>query len=410
MLGMRFPMGRVLAGPRGAALSLDFVTPGASLDSRITFSRASAATYFDAAGLLTTAASGVPRFDHDPSTLAPRGLLVEETRTNLLLRSQEMDNAAWSKVRSSITANATAAPDGTLTADKLVEDATAANTHDLRQSLVKSASSITYSVSAFVKAAERTWCFLWLYGASQSNRGEAWFDIASTSAGTVQTQGTGFSGATSAVQSMGGGWLRGGLTVASNTDTTLGLLFGTAVANANSQTNGDGVSGLYAWGSQIEVGAYPTSYIPTTSATATRAADLATISLGTVPVDFSAFSFMHAFVHYGAATILTLSDGTSTEVVRLVVSAATLRLQVVDGGSTVADIALGAVSVGAAYRVAARIAANDVAASVNGAAVVTDTSVTVPTLTTLTFGQAWHRQLSLYAGARSDTFIQQVTA
>ncbi len=405
MLGMRFPMGRVLAGPRGAALSLDFVTPGASLDSRVTFSRASGATYFDAAGVMQIAGNNIARLDFDPVTLAPRGLLIEETRTNMPLRSAEIDNVAWTKFQSSITADMALAPDGNMAADKVVEN-TATSQHGVFQSTAKAASAITYSATAFFKAAERTSVRMLMEGSASGNAAVT----VNLSAGTIAAPTvSGFTGASASIYGAGNAWYRPVLTATTNTNT--GVYF-TAymMSGANISYTGDGSSGLTVWGVQLEVGAYPTSYIPTTSASATRAADLATIDLSTVPVDFAAFSLLHAFTHAGAETILTLDDGTTTEVVRLVVSAGTLRLQVVDGGSTVADIAVGAVSIGSTYRVAARIAANDVAVSVNGGAVATDSSVTVPALTRLAFGQAWHRELSFYEDARTDAFLQQVTA
>ena len=73
--------------PLGPAPSLDLPLTGPTLDPRITFTRASTATYFDATGTLQTAAANTPRFDYDPVAHAPRGLLIEEARTNLLLNS-----------------------------------------------------------------------------------------------------------------------------------------------------------------------------------------------------------------------------------------------------------------------------------------------------------------------------------
>ena len=97
--------------------SLADAVTGASL---VTFTRASSGTFTDSAGTLQTAATDVPRFDHNPTTGESLGLLVEEPRTNLLLRSEEFDNAVWNQPAPSIatvTPNAQIAPNGTLTAD-----------------------------------------------------------------------------------------------------------------------------------------------------------------------------------------------------------------------------------------------------------------------------------------------------
>ena len=80
------PLASMSSGPPGATLSLSFMQPG-TLDPRITFTRASTATYFDATGTMQTAATNTPRWDYDPVTHVLRGLLIEEARTNLLLNS-----------------------------------------------------------------------------------------------------------------------------------------------------------------------------------------------------------------------------------------------------------------------------------------------------------------------------------
>ena len=79
------------------------------LDDRISFTRTSAATYVNSAGNIVSAPAGTPRFDHDPVTLQPRGLLIEEQRTNLLTYSEDWTNAAWNKTNITVTAAATTA-------------------------------------------------------------------------------------------------------------------------------------------------------------------------------------------------------------------------------------------------------------------------------------------------------------
>src|SRR6187551_3404122 len=96
-------------GGGGPTLGLDFMQPG-SLDPRITFTRASTATYFDSAGVMQTAATNAPRWDYDPATLALRGLLIEEARTNVIVSSAAISGANWQQVAVTATAGQTGAP------------------------------------------------------------------------------------------------------------------------------------------------------------------------------------------------------------------------------------------------------------------------------------------------------------
>ena len=108
------------------ALDLNFARQK-RLDSRVTFTRASTGTYVGSDGLIKTAASGEARFDHDPETGESLGLLVEESRTNLLRYSEEFNNAPWRKYNTTVSSNTATAPDGTSTADKLIASATTAS-------------------------------------------------------------------------------------------------------------------------------------------------------------------------------------------------------------------------------------------------------------------------------------------
>ena len=207
-----------------------------------------------------------PRFDYDPETLAPKGLLIEEQRTNLLTYSSEFENTAWTKTNATVSANVTIAPDGTLTADKL-EPATTAST-SIYQSVVIAASSYTGSV--YVKKGS---------GASDANR--FYLRDSTTSTTLLQvaidydtlviTYVIGSTGAS--VQNVGNGWLRVSLTITSSLTIGNTLRYGVCFVG-NNETAGEFA---YAWGAQLEAGAFPTSYIPTTSATVTRAADNASM-------------------------------------------------------------------------------------------------------------------------------------
>lgn len=212
----------------------------------------------------TTAAYYGPRFDYNPSTLAAKGLLIEGTRTNLLFRSQEFDNAAWTKTRSSITANSVASPDGTITADTLVEDTTASNSHVSGQSI--SFSALPYTYTCFVKSAGRNFVAITAYDGT-INIGR-YFNLSS---GTL---GSAFFNAptSSSITSVGNGWYRCSITftpAAASGSVNVYL----ASADATFNYTGDGTSGIYVWGAQLEATAFASSYIPTVASTVARAAE-----------------------------------------------------------------------------------------------------------------------------------------
>ena len=134
------------------SMALDFTT--ASLDSRVTFTRTgNTATVINSSGNVAAINADLPRFDYNPVTLACKGLLIEEARTNLFLYSAEFDNAYWTKTRSSITANATISPEGSLTGDKLVENLDNGTHIIVRTETTTNTSANTWSI--YAKAGER---------------------------------------------------------------------------------------------------------------------------------------------------------------------------------------------------------------------------------------------------------------
>jgi hypothetical protein len=258
-----------------ASLDLRFAV-NKTLDPRVTFTRASTGTYVGGDGTLRSATTNEARFDHNPTTGESLGLLVEEARTNLVLRSEEFNNASWTKTRSSVTANAIVAPDSATTADKLVEDTTASATHQVHQSTTKAASALPYAGTIYVKAAERSQVFVGLsdFGGNESY---AIFNLSTKTVGTPTNAGT-FTGGSAVITELSNGWFRCSISATSSTSTTLALLVRIANSSGSVIYTGDGTSGIYVWGAQVEAASFPTSYIPTTTATVTRAADLASMT------------------------------------------------------------------------------------------------------------------------------------
>ena len=138
------------------SLNLNFARSRA-LDPRITFTRSTIATYVGRDGLIKYAGVNEPRFDHDPDTLESLGLLIEESRTNIALYSQEFNNVYWNKSGggnpgTAVTANQAVAPDGTITADYIDYTTAIANSQNIERSYDNTPAGKTYtpiSINAF---------------------------------------------------------------------------------------------------------------------------------------------------------------------------------------------------------------------------------------------------------------------
>ena len=371
-----------LSGGRSApSLSLNFLS--GSLDSRVTFTRASTGTYFDSAGVLQTAAIDAPRFEYNPSTLAAQGLLIEESRSNLALYSEQFDNVSWTKNASSITPDVITAPDGALTADRLVEN-TATATHSISRTFsVTSGTAVT--VSVFVKSTER-FAVLGL-SPNATFGGTTTAGFFNISNGTVQgTSGT----VTARIVAAGSGWYRCSITSTPTATGTANAVIGLSANGTAQSYTGDGTSGLHFWGAQVEAGAFPTSYIPTTTAAATRAADVASINTlspwfnsteGTLFAQFDS-------VASGTRTVTAINDGTSNESIQLRTVATDPFFTVTDGGVDQANIDAGTVASYTTYKFAGAYKINDFAACIAGGTVQTDASGTLPAVTQLLLGNS----------------------
>lgn len=200
-----------------------------------TFTRASLAMGYDATGKLT----------YGPN--------------NLLLQSQTFDNASWTKTSTTVSANTVTAPDGTLTADTLVEDVALAS-HQVLQSVTGNGSGAIFS--CYAKPAGRDWIALSSVNAAGTLR-LTYFNI---STGVVGTVGT---GVTATITDAGNGWYRCAVYMPSAfAGAYNSRIYLCQVDNSTSYT-GDGVSGVYLWGAQLEAVTYqttPSTYYPTTTA------------------------------------------------------------------------------------------------------------------------------------------------
>jgi hypothetical protein len=363
----------------------------------------------------TTAAYYAPRFDYDPSTLQPRGLLIEEQRTNSELYSEDFANAHWSKNQSTVSSNVISAPDGNLTGDKLITDSGLPNGQVF--ATVALTASTTFTFSCFAKAAEWSWVNLETRGPENLNVG-AWFNL---SAGTV---GTVSAGVTASITPVGNGWYRCAVTRTTGTGATASRQRIYSTNADNTLSTGDGTSGIYIWGAQLEANAFATSYIPTTTTALTRNADVASMtgtnfsswynaSEGTV---FGEYQTVSAGTTQFLAAITSVSE---TDRITLGQTTTTYVGAVVDTGSTQASITQGTTSLNVA-KISLAYAVNNFAFSANGAAPNTDTSGTVPSgVTEMKLGRrgtstsplnGWISRIAYYPTRLPNATLQALTA
>jgi hypothetical protein len=280
-----------------------------------------------------------------------------------------------------LTGGGIVAPDGTSTADKLVEDTTN-NMHRVGQSVTTTATAHTATV--YAKPAGRDW----LYMANASTSQSAYFNVSTGVIGAI------VGSTTATITPVGNGWYRCSITSTPAAGAQIYAFYATNANNSFSYT-GDGTSGLFLWGTQLEAGAFATSYIPTVASQVTRTGDFTSIvapnfapwynqSEGTFVVEVS---YLNASTTSLAATAYSGDPGTTNEYITyLKTSGAINRQSIVVAGVGQGNLEFAGVVAGTVYKMAGAYKLNDVAFSVNGATALTDATVTLPTPNALAIG------------------------
>lgn len=331
-------------------MALDFTT--ASLDSRITFTRAlNTATRVNSSGFIETVNANLPRFDYDPTTLVCKGLLIEESRTNLIADSNNF--SVWNPSAVTVTINNQTSPDGTQNADTL----TATGADCAIYVNIPVVISQTYSYSVYLKAATTTSISM----------------LVDTNAG-----GSFVSNPISVTTS----WQRFSFQFVA-TGLTANIFIGGAATFSSPEV-------VYAYGAQVELGAFPTSYIPTSGATSIRNADVATMT-GTNFSDWYTATTGAAVVWSipqtatGVRPLIQFDDTTALKVITLRGNVADPELYIVNT-TTQAQIDAGTIVANTAYKLSGGWNTNDCSAAKDGGTVGTDTSATIPAPTQLRIG------------------------
>ena len=353
----------------------DFVasTVTGFLPTGVTAARASAGSYNGVGGTIVSAASDVPRFAYRYSggLWVPDGLLIEGPGTNLVTYSEEIDNALWGKGQITISANATTAPDGTLTADAVVESSATAN-HNLGQ-LVTYVAATPYWHSVFAKPDTRGWIYIFTdptrFG---GGNGYTYFNLSTGAVGTTSPGATAFM-----TQEANGFWR----CVVNRTPSSPGggnFIVGLASGDNTSWYAGDGSSKAYLWGVNVVQGDALSSYIKTTSAPASRAADEVRITNANALADQAWIIKARAPRKISAGAINTVMQvddgGPNNRRVARIGTDGKLHVLAIAAGSTQADLDMSAISNDAGFILADRFADAKFGASRDAGAIVTETT------------------------------------
>jgi hypothetical protein len=357
--------------------------------------RASSATRVNAAGLVELVGAGTLRYDYDPTTLAGKGWLIEESRSNTCLQSEDF-NTTWTKSTAAVDTNQTTAPDGNSTADYLKSASGSAVTQLLLQTIAVTGSQ-THSFGVFAKADTVTYLALY-FDTGSTNK--AYVNV-NLSDGTVEASGvtgSGFTLVSTTITEYLDGWYHINMVATGDSGTSARMLIvlldaankASAPTPTPTITSGEG---CYIWGAQCEENvSVGTSYIPTTTAAVTRAADTMTVNLS--DIDFNDGGEGTAYLHaefpdvseMGNGSPFALDDGTTADKILMYGQSATNQVHV--GGAEQFGGTAGTLPDATPYRYALTWATNNFNYARDGSLFQSaDTSGNVPTsLTTIRFG------------------------
>jgi len=326
----------------------------------------------------TTDRLNVPRLTYQNGGGGCPSLLLEKQSTNLLTYSEQFDNAAWLG-QGIKTANTAISPDGTQNADSLSEVATFA-TQSAASALFSYVSGNSYTYTIYAKNQPNGRGFIQLAGYQVGVGATDVYANFNLNTGVIGSQSSG----TSSIQSMGNGWYRCVFTFVCGVTSSERInicLVTSATSVAFESYMGNITKGLYIWGAQVEASSYPTSYIPTTSASATRVADACfkTGATALIGQNEGTFFVETEYDREGASAsarkLISANDGSSANLVDIYVPSGQNTLQAriranstTLGGINTSTVPLGKVKIAYAYK------ANDYVLYINGAQIGTVTT------------------------------------
>lgn len=397
--------------------SLDIAFASLSTTGATDYNATTTQIHREYAPTLQTAAINAPRFEHSASDSASeaigqsRGLLIEGQFQQLAQYTEDLSNAYWTKTNTTVQSNAAVAPDGTLTADLVVESDDASNQQHICRSdnFTGISSGVTYTATVYAKAAGRSHCLFYTnIGGANTYR---IFNLADGSLGDLSGSGT-FSST-----SVGNGWYRLQMTFTTVNTNSGSVYFYTASDSSTYEYTGNGYGSLLLWGANLTQSSHSYSYLKADGAATTKAADSLTVAMADVGVSQGSVSAVVEGVAGSASGhLIGLSDGSSSNRWALWRPYATeyYRLLAVTDNATVVSANLAS-----ATKFAMRIDTDDFAVCGDGGTVVTDTAGVAPVTTTIGIGVGFNgsyqangtiKRVALYNEALSDTNLQALTS
>jgi len=273
-----------------------------------TTTRGSIATRVNKEGLIEVVGNDIPRIDYTDS--ADGALLLEPSRSNLITYSEDFSNGVWNiGGATTIILDNLLSPDGEQSSYKQVENNTINSFSTRYSTSISYTSGLKYTTSIFAKSDNRN---LMIRSYNGSSDIDTIFDL---------SNGTILSGSTGEIKDYGNGWYRCSHTITAQSTINTAYSASFVLANGSSYSyQGDGTSGIYIWGAQVEQGSYPTSYIPTSGSSVTRQADTASGAGNSEVFNDSQgvlFANIAALSDDSTNRVITLSDGTTSNRVQV---------------------------------------------------------------------------------------------
>ena len=327
----------------------------------------------------TSSANSAPRFDHtyNGTSWVSRGLLVEEQRTNYVKHSGSLSTNWTLEGSATRTLNSITSPDGSTNATRI--DVQASAYSGIYQTVTNGGAGV-YTFSVFIKKGTKDWFYI-LNATGQTNSG-TFFNVSNGTVGTV------FSGYSASITDVGNGWYRCRMTTSSTTPT----YFQTGFSDSDNSITPSSTGYGYMYGAQMELGAFATSYIGTTNSSVVRSADVCQITgadfsgfwngtEGSVAVEYDRLAAVDSNFSSGYPRIVTAvkTSDTSRAVTLFASQSPSGEAFFVQDGTVQAWFSAGSLaSANVSTKLSTGYKANDFAASLNGAAVATDASGTIP--------------------------------